>query len=133
VRFTVHSKAKGPTKAERKRWDLFREIGCVYCRIFLGHRGMDADVGHILDDGARRAGHDVTVPSCPWHHRGVLPAGCPDVKTAVRDLGPSLTHGSVPFRQRFGSDAVILAFTNQLLEEVRHEGRGICKTRSGDA
>jgi len=113
----MHSKAKPPTKSERKRWDLFREIGCVYCWLFLGHRGFEADVGHLLDGGVRR-GHSETVPSCFYHHRGILPTGCPDRATARRDLGPSLTDGSRPFRDRFGSDDRVLALVNRLIDEA---------------
>jgi hypothetical protein len=114
----MHSKAKGPTKNERKRWDAFREIGCIYCRIFLGHRGFDADVGHILDDGGVRAGHDQTIPSCFWHHRGVVPNGYAGFSQATADLGPSLVNGSKPFRARFGSDESVLELVNSLLSEA---------------
>jgi len=112
------SKAKPPTKAQRQRMDRIAELGCVACRMKLGHRGFDATCHHQTEY-ARRKGHAATVGLCPWHHFGQVPEGCRDRAQATRDLGPSLAGpegGSRPFRERFGSDDELLRYQNELLE-----------------
>lgn len=57
-----------PTKAEKSRWDRFRNIGCITCLLSSGVKGEPYDIHHLLV-GGRRAGHWFTIPLCPSHHR----------------------------------------------------------------
>ena len=94
------------TKAQVRRWQRFLDIGCVCCREYGVYSIPEV---HHLISGNRRRGHSDTVALCPYHHRGVEP---PPV-----DVGPSLAHGSKPFRARFGTDDELLEKTNKLLGE----------------
>lgn len=117
----MHSKAKGPTKAEQKRMERIVELGCVACWIVGRKRPIPAEIHHLLDGGTRR-GHSATIGLCSWHHRGVCrPEG---IGWSERNLGPSLvahasseTSGGKQFRARFGTDDELLEFQNRLLEE----------------
>lgn len=57
------------TKAEQKRIDRMRPLGCVACA-YLDIVNVGTDVHHILDGGIRM-GHGYTILLCPGHHRGV--------------------------------------------------------------
>jgi hypothetical protein len=85
----------------------FQLIGCIACSQ-LG-RYSQPEVHHLIR-GNKRRGDEFTVPLCPAHHRGV---------GHVSILhGPSLAHGSKPFRERFGSDEYLLEQTNLRLGEL---------------
>jgi hypothetical protein len=103
------------TKADKQRFTAFRDIGCVACRIW--GRFSEADVHHLLS-GGRRRGHRYTVPLCPWHHRGE-----PGVYIGVKDMeklaGPSLARTPRKFRETYGDDRVLLAYTDALLSAKR--------------
>jgi len=107
--------AKAKTN-EIARWLRFPEIGCVACQK-IGVFNPQADVHHLLS-GNRRRGHLYTIPLCPWHHRGVGNR----YADRGRDMGPSLAHGSKPFREMFGSDDELLEHTNLLIQESRASG-----------
>lgn len=108
------SKAKPPTKAERARMARIVELGCVACRIDLGHRPTSpGEVHHLIDGGVRR-GHSMTVSLCGWHHRGITGGR---VESATGVFGPSLYHDARAFRTRYGSDEELLAYQNKLLAE----------------
>lgn len=66
----MHSKAKPPTDAEHRRFDIItREIGCIVCKL-QGKPYTPAEVHHLVS-GGKRMGHSYTIPLCPYHHRGV--------------------------------------------------------------
>lgn len=101
-----------PTKAEQARMDAMKEMGqCVACYQIGIHGRGPIEIHHLLS-GNKRIGHMATVSLCPWHHRGVIDMP----KTAAEEIfGPSLAHGSKPFRAKFGSDAELMALQNALL------------------
>jgi hypothetical protein len=107
------------TKAEQARFDKMKEMGqCVAC-YQRGIRGWGYVEIHHLLSGNKRIGHLATVSLCPWHHRGNY-NGC--APTGMKDTyGPSLAHGSKPFRAEFGTDAELLAIQNALLGETDGE------------
>ena len=100
------------TKADRARFDAFRRIGCVACGM-EGAMYRAADVHHLLS-GGRRRGHQYTVPLCEWHHRGVPNDGV-TMKLETQLLGPSLALTPRKFRERYGTDEELLAYTNRLI------------------
>ena len=102
-------------KYEQARLSDFRDIGCVACRI--EGRFSEADVHHLLS-GGRRRGHRFTVPLCPWHHRGST-FGVWSIKDMAETLGPSLARTPRKFRERYGDDRVLLAYTDALLSAKR--------------
>lgn len=101
-----------PTKAEKARMDAMKEMGqCVACYQLGIHGRGYIEIHHLLS-GNRRIGHLATVALCEWHHRGVACIPVSDMNTL---FGPSLAHGSKPFRARFGTDMELLGLQNALL------------------
>lgn len=100
------------TKADKARFDAFKRIGCIACRLW-GFPATPADVHHLLS-GGRRRGHQFTIPLCPWHHRGNPIPGLSSTLTEAA-IGPSLANGSREFHAEFGSDETLLSLTNDLL------------------
>lgn len=58
------------TKAERIRFGLLTEMGCVLCR-HLGTPGTIPEIHHLRSGQGlgQRAKHERTIPLCPAHHR----------------------------------------------------------------
>lgn len=119
------SKAKGPTKAECARMGTIKRMQCLACRI-NGERGMPSayiegcDAHHLLS-GGRRIGHAATIALCPWHHRGVKPYDGMTDAQATEYFGPSLAHGSKPFREAYGTDGELLAMQERELKRGNAE------------
>lgn len=113
--FPMHSKrSKNITRAQARRFEIItREIGCVCCRQYTG-KYRPAEANHLLR--GYRLGHDHVTPECEWHHRGIPPNGC-EVHVARHTLGPSRALDGKHFREVFGTDAELLAYTNELVEE----------------
>lgn len=104
---------KSHTKADKARFQRLQELGCICCRLWAG-RYRAIDVHHLLSGGVR-AGHQDTIPLCPWHHRGVCPPGY-GVRSAEHALGPSLAISKREFKAAFGTERELLEITNQRLE-----------------
>ena len=102
------------TKAEQARFDKMKEMGvCMAC--YLGgikDDGYHIEIHHLLS-GNKRIGHMATVSLCIWHHRGKSSFFTKDYMT--RKFGPSLAHGSKPFRAEFGTDKELLDMQNEFL------------------
>lgn len=108
----MHSKAKGPTQAERVRWGRIQDDGCLACHLEgIGYQPPEI---HHLIVGNKRAGHDQTIGLCPWHHRGIPVQG---LTTAAMRLnyGPALALTPREFRNHYGPDKRLLALQNQRL------------------
>lgn len=101
-----------PTKAEAERMAAIKSGPCVCCHM-RGQGSVWPDVHHLLS-GNRRRGHQFTIGLCAWHHRGFVAAPYSRQWMTER-LGPSLAHGSKPFRAEFGSDDELLAYQDRLL------------------
>jgi hypothetical protein len=108
-----------PTPADRRRWGRFPDIGCVACRMD-GRRNPNTQVHHLNRGGMagrERIGHQATIPLCPYHHQGIPPEPF-SAQWARENIGPSLAEGSKPFRERYGNDACLLAWTNEWLSNM---------------
>lgn len=82
--------ANAPTKAQRKRWELIRALGCIVCGSHM------VEIHHTGTGAGGRKNHDKVLPLCVWHHRG----------------GEGLHHiGRKTWRERFGTE-------DELLEKV---------------
>lgn len=57
---------KQPTKAQRKRWELIRALGCIVCRAW------EAEIHHCGTGAGGRKDHDKVIPLCYDHHRGAF-------------------------------------------------------------
>lgn len=92
------------TKSDLKRVEKLVALGCICCRkAGSGYRAPD--IHHILD-GGRRAGHKVSLPLCPEHHR---------FPSTGAVIGPSLADGSKPFHHHWGTQRELLAEVNRLI------------------
>jgi hypothetical protein len=109
----MHSKAKRATKAERKRMDQFRDVGCIPCRIEGKYR--PTTVQHVVTCG-RREGHGATYGSCEWHHQGIPVLG-KSVAELTELLGPSLALDAREFHKRYGTEGQLVAMQNLLLAQ----------------
>jgi hypothetical protein len=106
------------TNQHRSRWLRFELIGCVACRI-NGTPNRQYEHHHLNFDGRagqKRLGHAFTIPLCGWHHVGRPPEGH-DSKWAEANLGPSLAKQSKKFRERYGTDKALLAYTDAMITE----------------
>lgn len=107
------------TDADRKRFELLREVGCICCRQFgyyqtpeIHHLNLG---GHA---GQKRLGHQFSIPACAYHHRGQWSDRFPSQRFAQTMLGPSLALEPRRFREVFGSDDELLVKTNDRLERL---------------
>lgn len=103
---------KSKTKAEQARFDAIKAGPCIACLqlgIDLSGQGL-VEVHHLA--GKKR--HDLTVGLCMWSHRGV-PFFAASHAEMRAEYGPALSEGSKPFHSRFGSNADLLAYQDQLL------------------
>lgn len=104
------SSSKNITDAQRRRMDIItREVGCIPCRMEFA-RFIPAEANHLLN--GYRIGHDACVPECEWHHRGICLTGT-DSRAMRRTFGPSRKLHRKAFRKRYGTDATLLALTNE--------------------
>ena len=112
-------KTKPRNKAEQARFDKMKEQGICMACYQLGIKGEQYIEIHHLLSGNKRIGHMATVSLCVWHHRGVLIAGdnVPDILIGLIQRGPSLAHGSKPFRAQFGTDKELLDMQNGFLND----------------
>lgn len=107
-----------PTKAEKARMDKMKEMGqCVACYQRGIHGWGYVELHHLLS-GNKRIGHLATVSLCIYHHRGLFESGGGSLADAKAVYGPSLAHGSKPFRAEFGTDKELLDLQNALLGEM---------------
>lgn len=120
----MKTSTNAPTKAQRERFDLLHQLGCVVCFVYL-QQFRAPDISHLLAGGVR-IGHDATIPECCWHHRGVAPDGYTE-RTARKILGPSRAHGSKPYIDAYGDDACLRMMTGKLIARIQSSKRAIAR------
>lgn len=101
-----------PTMADRYRFDMIQEIGCICCLQIVGGY-VPAEIHHLTvggKHGQKRRGHQYTIGLCSYHHRGY-----PVPWASSYDLGPSYAQQPRAFRCDFGNDDVLLARQNELI------------------
>lgn len=110
-----HSTGK-PTKAQAARFEAMHALGCLAC-LLDGRKKQDhcgwPEIHHFLR-GGKRIGHDATVPLAPWHHTATLQPGQTTAGMLAK-FGPSFHRHTRAFRERYGSDAEVIAKVNDLL------------------
>ena len=103
-----------PTKAQRKRFERMKDIGCI---IFILRGGIHNIAGHVhhIVKGHKRLGHDYTLYLHPWYHVGLPPEGW-TIEKATQELGPSFALNKKAFIAEFGTEEALLEFQNALLD-----------------
>jgi len=117
-----------PNQADKKRFELLHEIGCVACSMWGFF--SPCQIHHLLSGGIRR-GHLYTIPLCPYHHVGQVDHGR-NIRHMATLLGPSLALESKRFHLVFGSDDELLAKANEAIGKLRRIKDGN-QTDHGDA
>jgi hypothetical protein len=96
-------RGKPGTKAEQRRKDAMREIGCIACILDgkpEGERWERMVEIHHMVQGNKKLGEAFTVPLCEPHHTG---------------YGISWHKNRRIFRETYGQDLDLVAITNQHL------------------
>ena len=103
---------------EKERMALVKLMPCVACTIDgVMSVGGPTEVHHCNlggKAGQKRRGDWFTLPLCRWHHQGIPKDGMSSMQAEAR-FGPSLKFKSKRFRERYGSDQVLLERTNEML------------------
>ncbi|MCK5603611.1 recombinase [Candidatus Pacearchaeota archaeon] len=102
-------KGKTPNKANKRRFDVISQIGCVVCKKHL--RVFSPPEIHHIDGRKSQEAHKKTIGLCFHHHRG-------------GEDGQEYTsrHPSkAAFERRYGSEKHLLAYQDRLIR--KHEGQ----------
>lgn len=122
IRASGKRKAKPANTAQRRRWDVMRELGCIACRanhVPMWRCSMEVEMHHLLS-GGRRIGHDATIALCHWHHQAKrFPSTTSGYSEQAKLYGPSLEREPRRFHEMYGSDAELLAAQNELIKGAK--------------
>jgi hypothetical protein len=104
-------KSKYPTRTEARRMELIGQqyFGCIPCRLEEPSLPVLATVQHVVE--GYRLGHMFTYGCCLWHHLGQFPS----------QPGPSLAHNRKGYRQRYGSERLLIALQDFVIEIFERE------------
>jgi hypothetical protein len=103
------------TKADVKRYEALRSLGCIACWI-SGFNSVVPEIHHLVDKGYRKhsGGNQASIPLCSWHHRGE--PRFDRTATYMRSwLGPSMRLESKEFARVYGSQRELLAKVNEMV------------------
>jgi len=89
------------TKAEQRRVELMRPLGCLACASAGWLNLNDLELHHLLD-GNRRLGHAFTILLCTDHHRGVWTSMM--TLTLLPKYRVAISDGRKRFNAVFGSE-----------------------------
>jgi hypothetical protein len=117
----MQSSLPAATEAQKWRFVLMKEIGCVCC-ILRGWHNVPPEIHH-LKSGNMRISHDHTVALCQWHHKawpheGRSHAWC------RKNLGGSLLESPRDLHAEFGSDTELLIIQNAFIAAATGEPHG---------
>ena len=106
----AHGGLPSTTKAQSAVMDKLRsEIGCAVCLFIFRIEGSDCEIHH-LTSGGYRISHDLVIPLCPSHHRGVNAEQC-----ALAEPGFTYRHsdrgsdgGTAAFEKAYGTEYELL-------------------------
>lgn len=102
-----------PTHADLERFAALRRLGCFACHVDGRLRQCAVTEIHHQLRGGKRIGHHATIPLGRWHHQGVANGTANEQMLAT--YGPSFHKHTRAFRERYGTDAEVLAQVNDLI------------------
>lgn len=112
-------KTKAANKAEARRMGLIggQYFGCIPC---IKHEKFSlATVQHVTA-GFKRLGHRHTYGCCPWHHFGTPFTDGRGVTMARHEMealiGPSLAFNRRAYKEFYGSEELLIAVQDWLIE-----------------
>ena len=92
-------------KADKDRFKIMADIGCIICRKFLGIWGP-CEIHHT--DGKTKGGaHQATLGLCFLHHR----------EGSDNQQYTSRHPHKAKFEERYGTEAELLEYQNKLIKE----------------
>lgn len=104
--------------AKDREW-RFYQLKRMHCMVCPGcgpteihHQNLGGRAGN------KRLGDEYTIPLGAWAHRGVTLPGY-TVAQMEDEFGPSLARSSKRFRERYGTDEMLLAVLNVRLEQLQ--------------
>ncbi len=102
------------TRADNYRFHEIQDRGCVPCFLEARITGREwvpqpCDMHHVIQDD-----HQMTYGNCPWHHRGVAHSWSNSWEMKL-NFGPSMAIEPKKYRERYGSEAELLALQNKML------------------
>jgi hypothetical protein len=101
-----------------KRSPFILMLPCIACELEDLTQPNRTEEHHLNLDGKagqKRRGDEFSIPLCQWHHRSVTVHEYTQGEMHWR-YGPSLAKESKAFRERYGSDDLLLELTNGKLE-----------------
>ena len=110
----MHSSLPAPNNEQKERFRKLYSLGCICCR----NKGIrtEAQIHHLLR-GHYRAGHDWTIPLCPYHHTGEGWQGY-TVSMVEPVYGKPGPPGGYKFKQDHGKELDLLQQVNELLDSL---------------
>jgi len=85
-----------PKKAQRERWGLIANLGCIVC-------GLPAQIHHCYTSMGCRKNHDKVIPLCEMHHVG-------------HGYGISLHDGKKEWESKYGTESELLDRVSRLVD-----------------
>lgn len=83
-----------PTKADKERFDLLHQIGCIVC-------SAEPEIHHKTGAGmGRKASHQDTMSLCPYHHR-------------LAPFGHAVHNGTKTFEKNYGTQDELIERCNK--------------------
>ena len=109
-------------KADQKRYDALRAMGCIACRqesVSIATL-LPVEIHHLVDKGYRKhsGGNQSTIPLCSWHHRGE-PIMDHSVTWMRDQFGPSMFLEAKTFAEWYGAQRELLAKVNDTIGKNR--------------
>lgn len=99
MRGIVKLKSRKPTKADKERFELLAQIGCIIC-------GKPCEIHHKTGAGmGLRADHQQTMGLCPYHHR-------------TGNFGEAVHNGTKTFEKNFGTQDELIQKCNKAIEKL---------------
>ena len=93
------------TKADRKRGEKLRELGCIACLNTMNVHTPPAI--HHMEGQAKEGCHDLTIPLCPSHHQ---------YKSNSSIWVSRHGDGRAAFEKAYGTERELLAQVNELIK-----------------
>ena len=97
-----------PNKANKRRFEIIREIGCIICKMELGV--FSPCTWHHIDGQKNQEKHKLTIGLCEKHHDA-------DQKYPKSQDYVSRHPNKRVFERRYGSEQELLEYQNRLIEE----------------
>lgn len=102
---------------DKERLDWIHTLKCICCEMLGEEQPLPTEAHHVVLQSYRKhsGGDQATIPLCGFHHRAEPAKWSTGKAQMLLIFGPSLKWqgGKGAFEQRWGTEASLLAKTNQ--------------------